>query len=409
MTKPLKTTRRWHGSAAAALLAGFISSGAFAATPIPDASIASVGTQVAADWSASDVSALLSAVRSANAQGLNQDDYGADALKAAMAGGNAVGVDQAANATASALAHDFLFGRVSDRQASGWLIERSPYEAMRLPAAIEAARAAGRLGSFFAGLLPQDDRYAAMRAALAEASDAATRDRLRANMERARWMPRTVAQDYLYVNVPSYRLQVVSNGVPVSTYTVVVGAKETPTPLMITPTSSLVVNPWWNVPQSIVAKTGMRPGRAGFQFTRLDGSSWAVRQPPGPRNALGRIKFNLVNDQAIYLHDTPAKTGFARQERALSHGCIRVKNIDKLAQELVADDPVDGATLDAALSSTATATVPLAKTWPVMIVYFTSDLDETGRLVNYADPYGDDARVTAALDGGRAYQMAMRN
>jgi murein L,D-transpeptidase YcbB/YkuD len=304
----------------------------------------------------------------------------------------------AADAAAMSLAHDYLFGRVSDRQSMGWLIERSPYEAQQLPAAIRTAVADGRLAQFMAGLLPQDARYAAFRDALAQTSDPVEQSRLRANMERARWMPRTAERDYLYVNVPSYQLAVVSDGQATSVYPVVVGARDTPTPQMISPTSSLVVNPWWNVPQSIVRKSNMRPGRAGFRFTRLDGGQWAVRQPPGPRNALGRIKFNLVNDQAIYLHDTPAKAGFARDDRALSHGCIRVKNINQLAEQLMSSGDT-GAGLDTALASSQTETLRLPQTWPVYIVYFTEDLGGDGSLQSYSDPYDYDARIVAALDG----------
>ena len=127
-------------------------------------------------------------------------------------------------------------------------------------------------------------------------------------------------------------------------------------------------------------------------------------QPPGPRNALGKIKFNLDNDQAIYLHDTNAKSAFTRDDRALSHGCIRVKDIDQLATELMGEGG-DDAALEEALAGTQTATLHLPQTWPVFIVYFTADTDENGGLVSYRDAYGYDAKVLAALDG-KPLQMA---
>jgi murein L,D-transpeptidase YcbB/YkuD len=392
--------------ATAAGLACLSAASAAAASPA-DLSASALAPDDAAHWSAGSARQLLRAIAAADREGLSPRDYRPETVRAAIASGEGPALDAVADGAALALAHDYLFGRVSDRQAMGWLIERSPYEAIQLPAGIRNAMATGTLDRFLAGLLPADRRYAALRDALADASDPVDRARLRANMERARWLPRTAERNYLYVNVPSYRLAVVADGQPTSTYTVVVGAKDTPTPQMISPTSSLVVNPWWNVPQSIVRKSNMRPGRAGFQFTRLEGGQWAVRQPPGPRNALGRIKFNLVNDQAIYLHDTPAKSGFARDERALSHGCIRVKNIDRLAAELMEPAGSDE-TLDTALAGSQTATLRLPQTWPVYIVYFTADVGSDGALETYADPYGYDSRIVAALDGP-VLQVASRD
>ena len=121
-------------------------------------------------------------------------------------------------------------------------------------------------------------------------------------------------------------------------------------------------------------------------------------QPPGPRNALGKIKFNLDNNQAIYLHDTNAKSAFNRDDRALSHGCVRVKDIDQLATELM-EQGGDDAALEEAMARTETATLHLPQTWPVYIVYFTADTDENVDIVTYRDTYGYDAKVLAALDG----------
>ena len=211
-------------------------------------------------------------------------------------------------------------------------------------------------------------------------------------------MPRSIAANYLYVNVPSYTLRVVQDGVQLSSYDVVVGARDTPTPQMVSPTGSFVVNPAWYVPASIARKSGLRAGRGGFVARRLADGSVAVMQPPGPRNALGRIKFNLDNDEAIYLHDTNARSVFGRQERALSHGCVRVKDIDQLASELMGQGG-NGAVLEEALAGTQTATLHLPQTWPVYIVYFTADTDDTGELVTYRDPYGYDSKVLATLDG----------
>jgi len=357
---------------------------------------AASSTPAPAHWAVSDVRELITLIEESRDQGLRPADYGLAELKRAV--GDKDALDALATASALSLAHDYYFGRVSHRSDMQWLIERSPYEAAQLPARLQSAIEAGRLRPFFESLLPSDPRYAVLRERLAQTKADPERDRLRVNMERWRWMPRKIAVDYLYVNVPSYTLRVVRDGVQLSSYDIVVGASDTPTPQMVSPTSSFVVNPAWYVPVSIARKSGLRAGRGGFVARRLaDGSSVLV-QPPGPRNALGRIKFNLDNDQAIYLHDTNAKTVFDREERALSHGCVRVKDIDRLATELMEQGGADAA-LEEALASNRTATLHLPQTWPVYIVYFTMDTDENGDLVTYRDPYGYDAKVLAALDG----------
>ena len=123
-----------------------------------------------------------------------------------------------------------------------------------------------------------------------------------------------------------------------------------------------------------------------------------IRQPPGPKNALGRLKINLTDDDAIYLHDTNAKSAFNRDQRDLSHGCVRVKDIDQLAGELMRDGG-DDSRLDEALATSDTRTLPLPRRWNVYLVYFTMDQDETGALRSYSDPYSRDATIIARLGG----------
>jgi len=353
---------------------------------------------VSAHWTMSAARELIALIEESHDEGLHPADYDLAELRHAAADGEGSVLDVRATASALSLARDYYLGRMSDRAGMQWMIQRSPYEAAQLSARLQSAIADGKLRQFFQALLPSDPRYVALRAALAQTQAGPQRDRLRVNMERWRWMPRTVAANYLYVNVPSYKLRVVRDGVQLSSYDVVVGARDTPTPQMVSPTGSLVVNPAWYVPASIARKSGLRPGRGGFVARRLADGSVTVMQPPGPRNALGRIKFNLDNDQAIYLHDTNAKSAFGREERALSHGCVRVKDIDQLATELM-EQGGDDAALEEALASDQTATLRLPQPWPVYIVYFTADTDENGDLVAYRDPYGYDAKILAALDG----------
>lgn len=369
--------------------------GAGRADEIPTAIVAP-----AMHWGKAAARDLVAIVEGARSEGLDPADYRLADLRRALDGDAGPALDEVANAAALALAHDYYFGRVTDRSGMQWMIARSPDEEAQLPARLQAAIDDGKLRDYFAALLPSDPRYLALRDALADAAPGPGRDRLRVNMERWRWMPRSIATNYLYVNVPSYRLQVINDGISLSTYDVVVGAKDTPTPQLLSPTGSLVVNPAWYVPPSIVRKSGIRAGRGGYVRRITGDGSYTVVQPPGPRNALGRIKFNLDNNQAIYLHDTNVKSVFARDDRALSHGCIRVKDIDQLAAELMGEGGGDATALEEALASARTATLQLPQTWPVYIVYFTADVDPaTGEMVTYGDPYDYDARVLAALDG----------
>lgn len=379
-----------------------------AAPPIsPFARAFEAGAQEPASshWAADAIAQLIEVIQSASTEGLHPADYQLSSLKQAAAAGEGPALDALADRAALQLAHDYLLGRVSDRSDMQWLIGRSPYEASQLPARLHEAIASGKIRDFYSGLLPHDPRYQALRMALAETTDRATRDRLRANTERWRWMPRDIPSDYLYVNVPAYRLQLFREGVSLAAYDVVVGAKTTPTPQMVSPTASFVVNPAWYVPESIARKSGLRPGRGGYVWKATADGGRRIVQLPGPSNALGRIKFNLDNDQAIYLHDTNAKSLFGRDQRALSHGCIRVKDIDQLAADLLSQGGGDTSTFEEALAGDETRTMRLPRTWPVYIVYFTADVDEAGAVTSFADPYGYDAKVIAALDG-KPLQMA---
>ncbi len=344
-------------------------------------------------WSDADLAALKSEVVAAAGEGLDPAAYGVEALSGLRAGPQA---DRIATATALAIAEDYANGRVEDPKRYGWHIARPGADPELLNRQLRAALAAGRLQPWLRELLPSDPRYAALREAYGAAPDAATAKRLRANLERWRWMPRQLGADHIYVNVPSYQLAVVDGGRQVSSYTVVVGKPSTPTPQIAFPAQSVVVNPWWTPPPSIA-----RTIKGGKGFVRDGG---ALRQRPGPGNALGKVKIDMPNPYAIYLHDTPSKALFAKQSRAFSHGCIRVKDVDRLARELVALDRGATSEIDRALAGSATRTVKLNQARPVYLVYFTAEVGPDGRLVAHEDPYGRDAKLIAGLE--RATQLA---
>ena len=355
-------------------------------------------------WTPQMTQELVAEIAAAGGEGLDPARYGVEAIRAELdrTGGSAE-LDRLASAAALSLAHDYWLGRIDDRAAFDWHIERTDADMSRLAMLLAQAEASGQVRPWLRTLLPSDARYEALRAAYAAtpAEDRVGRDRLRANLERWRWMPRDLGADHIYVNVPSYTLAVVEDGKAVSSYTVVVGARATPTPQIGVPAQSVVVNPWWNVPTSIIRSSNLRPGAVnpakGYVF-QASGSGYIVRQRPGPGNALGRVKIDMPNAHSIYLHDTPAKSYFEKTSRAYSHGCIRVKNIDRLAAELVQLDSGSSKAVVQGLAGSQTATVKLQHSRPVWLVYFTADVGADGKVAALEDPYSRDARLVQRLD-----------
>jgi murein L,D-transpeptidase YcbB/YkuD len=249
-------------------------------------------------------------------------------------------------------------------------------------------------------LLPTHPQYAALKEALAKtgSTDTAKRDRIRLNMDRWRWLPRDLGQKYIIVNVPGFHATLVENGVNRWKQKAIAGKLSTPTPQLSALATGVILNPWWEVPKSIEKEAA---GKKGFVAVKgPDGKIQRWRQPPGPTNALGQIKFVMPNSKAIYLHDTNARSRFNDATRALSHGCVRTQHILDLATQLLGDD---GGTwtpdrIEAALASKKTVQANFVKPVPVYIVYFSSAALNDGRIVDYKDLYGRDPKAMAALD-----------
>lgn len=372
----------------------------YAAASAESQPVAAVAAVCAAcKWDRANVDALIAEIDAAQSEGLDAAAYNANELRTlADSAGQGADLDRKADAAAMTLAHHYLMGRVDERARQSWYIARTDDNPAALATDLQKALSDGKLRPWLRTLLPTDTRYVALRTAYAAipATDTEGRERVRANLERWRWMPRDLGANHIFVNVPSYSLAVVDNGVPVSNYVVVVGAPSTPTPQMTAQARSVIVNPSWNVPPSIIRSSNMRVGKPGF-VTTSHGGAISFSQPPGPRNALGRIKIDMPNPDAIYLHDTQAKSLFERPSRAFSHGCIRVKDITRLASELVQRDSGDTGRVTAALKGYRTTPVLLHTARPVYIVYFTVEVGSDGKLVRHEDPYGRDARLNTTL------------
>lgn len=241
-----------------------------------------------------------------------------------------------------------------------------------------------------------------------------------ANMERWRWLPRDLGRFHVFVNIPEFLVRVVDNGTVTHTTRVVVGKRHNQTPVFSDEMEHLVVNPYWNVPYSIASKEMLRgiqadPGgylaRRGYEAVYngrvVDPYSvnWSpanlrkvrIRQRPGARNALGRIKFMFPNKYSIYLHDTPSKSLFQRSVRAYSHGCVRVHNPLDFADALLAHDGKWNAGRIKRLFGGSERRIDLTQHIPVHLVYFTTTVDATGKLHTFGDIYGHNKKLKTLL------------
>ncbi len=239
-------------------------------------------------------------------------------------------------------------------------------------------------------------------------------DTLIVNMERWRWLPRDLGAPglgdaYVILNIPDFSLKVMQHGDTVWTTRVVTGQPGIhATPLLSETMKFITVNPTWNVPPSIIYNEYLPAlqqdptvlQRMGLKLERAADGSIHISQPPGERNALGRIRFNFPNKFLVYQHDTPDKYLFAKEERAFSHGCMRVQNPDQYASILLnITEPNQHYTPEKIRSMYGQSEIDLKfpTPIPVNITYQTAFVDDAGKLQFRRDVYGRDATMLALL------------
>ena len=216
-------------------------------------------------------------------------------------------------------------------------------------------------------------------------------DTIIANLERWRWMPRDLGKTYVMVNLPDFTLRVVQNGHQLWMTKIVDGKPNLPTPIMSAEMKYITVNPTWNVPPSIVAKEYMPVlqqdstalERMGLKVSTNPDGTVHIAQPPGERNALGRLRFNFPNKFLVYQHDTPEKQLFAYDKRAFSHGCMRVQDPVKYAEVLLSIvRPHDGYTQERIRSMFGNneQDIQFPTLIPVHLTYQTAFVDDDGKL-----------------------------
>lgn len=262
--------------------------------------------------------------------------------------------------------------------------------------------------------------------ATVRALNAPKRDRqidiVRVNMERLRWLPRelgakALGDAYVILNIPDYTLKVMQKGEQVWTTRVVTGKPGNHATPMLTETMKFItVNPTWNVPPSIVYNEYLPAlqqdpnvlTRMGLRLERRSDGGIHISQPPGAGNALGRIRFNFPNKFLVYQHDTPDKHLFARDDRAFSHGCMRVQNPDQYAATLlgiVLPEQKYTAERIRGMYGNSEIDIKFPTPLPVNITYQTAFVDDGGTLQFRKDVYGRDARMIALLKGGEGKDL----
>ena len=370
-------------------------------------------------WSKDQIESLKHWAQAAPLDALPRFDTGA--LERAAEGWDGVARRRAATELAERLATAHLRGCAAPGERNSWLIA-DKHDSANLRGRLRQALETGdNLDSFFASLKPTHPQYAVLQGAFVAETNPTRRLALARNLERWRWMPQSLGQDYVLANVARFEVGLWRRGEEVKAWPTVVGKASTPTPTFASEIVSVTFNPWWEVPPSIVREGGIS-GRRGYVQTK----SGRFRQPPGPRNALGKVKVEMPNAHAVFLHDTPSRGLFTAAYRAYSHGCVRVgdavgfaaallegaRTRDQIDELAGIKKPEDEARLSRPQAQALlakprepepikTVNVPLAAKLPVYIAYFTAAAGKNGALQFAKDVYRRNVAIGDPTDPGR--------
>lgn len=221
------------------------------------------------------------------------------------------------------------------------------------------------------------------------------------NLERWRMLASGIAPTRVEVNAAAAEAALVVDGKTMLRMRTVVGKKKTPTPMLRSVISAVVVNPPWVVPVSIIRKEIMPAIKRDPDYLAKNNMYWRdneVVQAPGEKNSLGRLKFELSSSFDVYLHDTPARSLFSRDDRARSHGCVRLEKPLDLAEDLLGSNPAwPREKIEEAIAEGSTKRIPMENDIQVVILYWTAFVDDDGAIQFRDDLYGRDARLAEAL------------
>jgi murein L,D-transpeptidase YcbB/YkuD len=344
--------------------------------------------------------ALLQALGDAPSHGFKQSAFKTDDIAAQVRAGDA-GAGKLLLGRAAGYARALHGLSIPEnRMPPAWSIRPPPYDAV---AELRSALEQDRLKDWLDSLPPSSDRYQALRAAYQDSvkADDGHAEQLRANLERERWLPRSQPPTRIEVNSAADTFDLYSGGTVEMHMLAAAGRPGDETPMLTSAIDSIVFNPAWHVPPSIARKELFPRARRDRGYLYRHGysvHSTRIVQPPGPHNALGRVKFDFPNPFAVYLHDTPTKSVFTQTNRAVSHGCVRLERALDLAQRLLSEDPGwSEERIDKILATRRTVRIELPQPVTLGIYYFTA-VPVDGQITYLDDIYGWDDTLLRLLD-----------
>jgi murein L,D-transpeptidase YcbB/YkuD len=374
---------------------------------------------------------LVGAIAAAPADGLRPADYPLDSIRALLdlptpGPADLAALDLLLSGTFLLYAEHISSGRFTPWSADNmWSATAADLD---FAAALTLATDSAPVTSVFRALAPPYAGYERLRAQLTGASEDVAQ-RIEANLERWRWLPRSLGARYIVVNTPAFTVELTDSGRSAFAARVIVGRPDWPTPITTTAVTQIVFNPAWYIPRTIglaevipaqirdstyLSRAGIRVfpvrGQREVDPTTVDwrkvterNYAYRLVQDPGPANPLGVVRLYAANPFGVALHDTPQRSLFAEPARAFSHGCVRVERALELAQQLLRDVP--GWTPDtvaAVLRVGRERAAVLPDAVPVVFAYWTAWVDDDGVLQLRDDVYGWDARLANALAPPRA-------
>jgi murein L,D-transpeptidase YcbB/YkuD len=368
---------------------------------------AAVAQDLPRAWDVRTAQSLLAYIGRIDSHGLDPADYAPVELEWAIQSGDPASLERQATASFARVASDLAVGHIRSGRRGRYFIASDPIDPDRMARLVDMAIPLGSVDHVLDGLAPQGRDYAALRAALVRLGPGrdAERRKLEASLERWRWLPRDLGTRHLLVNIPEYRLRLVDGERTIAEHRVIVGKTSTPTPQFSAEVTAVILNPPWNVPQSIIAESVGSLVRNRPAVARARGYTWSsaggglrVTQQPGAQNALGQMKLEMANPLTVYIHDTPSKELFDEEVRTFSHGCIRTQLPFDLAEELLLPAGVTRTEIDEGVAARRTRRIALARPVPVYVVYMTAVADVDGGVRYLDDPYRLDAAVATQLD-----------
>jgi L,D-transpeptidase YcbB len=335
-------------------------------------------------------------------------------------------------------------GRVDPATLSAIIDQAPPLRDPKVVLAEIAAAPAPR--AYLQSLHPKHEQFQRLREALLKArgvggDEAAKKprneqeiQRILINMERWRWMPPNLGTVYVQDNVPEFMLYVVKNGKTIHADKIAVGELRYATPIFSANMQTIVFNPEWTAPPSVVREDLLPNLRSGGWFggssilrqhglqvkyngrtvdpgsinwNSVNTANIAFTQPPGPRNVLGKVKFLYPNKHVVYMHDTIRPDLFKPTVRAIGHNCIRMEKPSRLAEVLLKEDKGwDAQKVEDLITKGYDSAVNLDHPVPVHTTYFTAVVDDRGKVSTFADIYGLDRKVAPVVLGKAASYAA---